>query len=103
MTLVAGNHLTVRRARPLARLADLLLLNRKPQVPTCVEVAQRNSDAELHIRSASVACCMPEVSAAAEESREEVEGVVCGSSGCTALSVLFYAFMAVLVVDLPGG
>ena len=46
---------------------------------------------------------MTKVSTAAEESREEVEGIVCGSSGSTALSVLFYTFMAILVVYLSCG
>ncbi len=43
---------------------------------------------------------MPEVAGAAEEAREEVEGVV--RAGAAALLVLLDAFVAVLVVDLAG-
>lgn len=44
---------------------------------------------------------MPEVAGAAEEAREEVEGVV-GAGAAAALLVLLDAFVAVLVVDLAG-
>jgi len=43
---------------------------------------------------------VPEVAGAAEEAREEVEGVV--RAGAAALLVLLDALVAVLVVDLAG-
>lgn len=41
---------------------------------------------------------MAGVAAAAEETREQIEGVV-AAAGCFAFAVLFDAIMAVLVVD----
>lgn len=101
MTPVTRDDLPVRRPRSLARLADLLLIDRKPQVPSDVEIAQRNAHAHLHVRPAAVARRMSEVATSAKESREQVEGVICGSAGRAALSMLFQAIMAVLVIDLP--
>jgi hypothetical protein len=42
---------------------------------------------------------MSSVSTTAEESREEIEGVIRATTSCTTLTVLLDAIMAVLVVD----
>jgi hypothetical protein len=46
---------------------------------------------------------MSRVSAAAEESREEIEGVIGAATRCTTLAMLLDAIVAVLVVDLAEG
>jgi hypothetical protein len=43
---------------------------------TVIEILQGNADSNFHVRTSSLATSMSEMSASAEESREEVEGVV---------------------------
>lgn len=67
-----------------------------------VEVAEGDGDADFHVGAASLAALLAEVPGAAEEAREEVEGVVAALLAA-ALLVLFYAVVAVLVVDFSLG
>lgn len=101
--LGARHHLPVRRPRPFARIADLLLLNPKPDLPARVEIPQRQPHPHLHVRSAPVARRMPEVSSAAEKPREQIKGVVRGASRRPALPVLLDSLVSVLIVDFPRG
>jgi len=54
----------------------------------------------FHVWTATLAAAVAEMPAAAEEAREEVEGVVVPLAA--ALFVLFETFVAVLVVDAAG-
>ena len=84
-------------ARAVARLADVLALPRELGVGAVVEVAQAQTDAELRARPALLLGV--EVAAAAEELREEVEGVVRAVRGAARVAVALDALVAVAVVD----
>jgi hypothetical protein len=98
---IASLHVSVFATRALACRANGLFLHRELRRSTIVEVAQRNGDPDLHVRTMSLTTLLTKVTAAAEEAREEVEGVVL-LARTAAFSVLLDAVVAVLVVDLAG-
>jgi hypothetical protein len=64
-----------------------------------VEILQRNTDSNFHVRTSSLAASMSEMSTSTEKPREEVKGIVVAATA-TLLSLL-QPFVSVLIVDLP--
>jgi hypothetical protein len=100
ITRMTGIHLSILTSTALALLTNHLFLQLELGGMSIVEILQRNTNSNFHVRTSSLAAAMSEMSASAEETREQVEGVVVVSS--TALLSLLEALMSVLVVDLAG-
>jgi hypothetical protein len=75
-TLSTDIHKLIARAGAIALVADLLLLKLELRLVPVVEILQGNVDPHFHVRAATLPTPVSEVSAAAEEAGEEVEGVV---------------------------
>lgn len=93
--------MTIRTSTSLASRANRLFLDRKLGCSAVVEVAEGYGDSDFHVRAVALPAAV-EVAASAEETREEVEGVVVLGLSATAALVLFYALVAVLVVYAAG-
>jgi hypothetical protein len=100
ITRMTGIHLSILTSTALALLTNHLFLQLELGGMPIVEILQWNTHSNFHVRTSSLAAAMSEMSASAEETREQVEGVVVVSS--TALLSLLEAFVSVLVVDLAG-
>jgi hypothetical protein len=101
---VTSNNFPILRPRPLARIANLLLLNQEINFPPIVEISQWQRGPNFHIGSPSRTRRVPKMAPASEKSREQVERVVAAAAARrAALSVLLDAVVAVLVVDLAQG
>lgn len=87
----------VSRARPIAFLADLLLVPLKLCCAPVVEVAQRDANLDLDVGSLTYTVSA-EMTAAAKETTEQVERVVVVAAA--ALLALLQTLVAVLVVYL---
>ena len=96
----AGVDDAVGAAAALARAAHRLLLDRELDRPPVVEVAQRQRRVRVLVRPPPHTP-VPEVPAAPEEPREQVERVVVLWMAAASL-VLLQPFVAVLVVYPPG-
>ncbi len=90
----------VGRAGTIALLADLLLVPLELGHSAVVEVAQRDFNPHLDVRAAALALAA-EVTTAAEEAAEEVEGIV-GVETAAPLLLLLQALVTIFVVDLCG-
>jgi len=100
LALVARFGLAVFRARALAFGADGLFFQLDLVFGAVVEIAEGDCDSDFHIGTSALTGSMAEMATAAEEAREEVEGVA--SLTVTSFLVLFEAFVAVLIVDFAG-
>jgi hypothetical protein len=100
ITSMTGIHLSIFTSTALALLTNHLFLQLEFGGMSIVEILQRNTDSNFHVRASSLASSMPEMSSAAEEPREQVEGVVVVAAA--ALLSLLEALVSVLVVDLAG-
>src|SRR3954471_17777703 len=100
-TLRTRIDLAIRTPTTLALLADLLFLELEFRGVAVVEIAKGNAHTDFHVGTASLPASVPGMAPAAEEAREEIEGVVVPVAAA-ALLALFEAFVAVLVVDFAG-
>jgi hypothetical protein len=96
LALVASFGFAVFRAGALAFGTDGLFFQLNLVFGAVVEIAKGNCDTHFHVGTSALAG-LTEVTAAAEEAREEIEGVA--SVTVTSFLVLFEAFVAVLIVD----
>lgn len=94
--------LTISTACSLTGLADVLLVPDELGGRAVVEVSLGDLDLDLHIMTSGLARASTKVSMAAEETTEEIEGVVAATTSSAAVAEVLDAFVAGLVVDLAG-
>jgi hypothetical protein len=73
----------VGRTRPFTRLANVLLLNIKLNIPPHVEITQWELKLDFHIRAPAMPTTVSKMSAAAEKARKQVKRIAAATTTTT--------------------
>ena len=99
-TYVAGIDLAICTSGAFALVADLLSFELEFRGVAVVEVSKRDAYSYFHVWSTSLSLLVSEMSAASEESGEQIEWIMVSSSPASLLPLL-EPLMSVLVVYFP--